>query len=510
MTAETRVVVGSGPNAVGVTHALLERGFHVTMLDVGRQLEPNIAAIVTRMAGQEPREWSADDKAVVQKMGFSATSALNPKRAFGSSYAYDLDPLLDAPRGVSLYGSRAYGGLSNVWGCALLRCAPQDLSPLPAEVVEGIGAAYARVEELVTQSIGVDIFTASESRPHLSISCEAEMLLKRHRCGDITGALDVYPTPLAIAADCKSCNGCMYGCVYGYTYTTRTTVENIFRRNPRFTYVANALVHRYEESPTGVTVFASDPQTGEHRAFPAKQVFLAAGMMGSLRIVWNSNDAVARTLEASDSSCFLLPGLRASLRPARHHHHHGQSHLSVDLRDPPFQEKPLHCQLYFNNPAVADGLMARYSALRAPFLQRLVKKANEYLVVAQGYLHSDFCHTLALTCGSDGRIHVSVRDNPQNTDFVSAALSTIARRLRHLGLVFLPRFADVTPYGGSKTAGALRHAVSSSPSTTDALGRPFRSRHVFIVDATVLASVPGRNHTLTTLANAFRIGQHAE
>ena len=43
---ELRIVVGSGPNAVAVTHALLGRGFEVTMLDVGRTVEPEIAKII--------------------------------------------------------------------------------------------------------------------------------------------------------------------------------------------------------------------------------------------------------------------------------------------------------------------------------------------------------------------------------------------------------------------------------------------------------------------------------
>ena len=81
--------------------------------------------------------------------------------------------------------------------------------------------------------------------------------------------------------------------------------------------------------------------------------------------------------------------------------------------------------------------------------------------------------------------------------------------MRRLGVVLLKPFADVTPFGGSKTAGALPHASAASPTATDPLGRPIGSNNVFVVDATVLGSVPGRNLTLTTMANAFRIGQSA-
>src|SRR5215217_6503861 len=113
---ELRIVVGSGPNAVAVTHALLERGLEVMMLDVGATVEPEVIPVVERMARQEPEEWSAEDKALIRRTGFDAKAELNPKRTFGSSFAYHLDTAIDAPAGVRLYGSQAFGGLSNVWG----------------------------------------------------------------------------------------------------------------------------------------------------------------------------------------------------------------------------------------------------------------------------------------------------------------------------------------------------------------------------------------------------------
>ena len=507
--SETRIVVGSGPNGVGVAHALLARGFHVTMLDVGRSLEPEIAATVAKMARQEPNEWTDSDKATVQRMAFSSSAAPNPKLSFGSSYAYAIDGQMTVSDGISLYGSHAFGGLSNVWGCALLRSTPADLAGSPDEVVQGVLSAYPRVEELVTQSIGVDIFASHSNSTHLCIADEAQAVLRRHRLSGDRSAIDVYPTPLAIAADCKACNGCMYGCVYGYTYSTRSTVEKMFLPNPRFTYVPHVAVTRYEESQTGVAVYARDQKTGEEIAYSGRQLFLAAGMMGTLRILWESNPAVTRTLEASDSSCFILPGVRTSLQPVAHSRHHGQSHLSVDLRDPPFDEKAVHFQLYFNNPAVADGLAAKHFFLRNAWFRHCLDRANEYLVIAQGYIHSDFCHSLLLSCASDGRIAVSVKRNPCTKAILDTALSSVKRRMRGLGIRFFPSLADVKPFGGSKSAGALRHAVIASPHTTDILGRPFGSKNVFIVDSTVLASTPGRNITLTTLANAYRIGQHA-
>src|SRR5215208_434931 len=130
---ETRIVVGSGPSSVGVTLALLERGFDVTVLDVGETLDSGTADIVNTMAAQEPQEWSEDNKAAIQRIDFGTDPALPPKRAFGSTFAYHLDPQVDLSPSMRLYGSHAFGGLSTVWGCALLKASRAELSGWPCD-----------------------------------------------------------------------------------------------------------------------------------------------------------------------------------------------------------------------------------------------------------------------------------------------------------------------------------------------------------------------------------------
>jgi hypothetical protein len=505
---ELRIVVGSGPNAVAVTHALLERGFDVMMLDVGTTVEGDIPPVVQRMARQEPEDWSEADKAVIRRIGFDDKAALNPKRTFGSAFAYHLDPAIDAPDGVRLYGSQALGGLSNVWGCALLTARVAELSGWPTDVAERVVSAYPHIGDLVRRSIGVDVLAPHPEGTHLELSTGARSVLRRFAESPVNG-IDIFPTPLAIAPSCKACNACMYGCVYDLTYSSRKTIEQVFADNPRFRYVGGVEVQRFVETADGIEIHAVDRNGDRPEVFRGRQLFLAAGLMATLNIVWNSVADVSRELSARDASCFILPGFLPSLLAGRQQRHHGQSHLSADLLVPPFGDKPAHFQLYFNNPAVSDGLKSRLPLLRANPLAALVDFANRYLVFAQGYLHSDFCHRLRLLHQADGRINVSVEHNPDTSRAIDLALSGFVRAMRRMGVMLLKPFADVTPFGGSKSAGALPHAAAASPTTTDPLGRPPGSKDVFVVDATVLGAIPGRNLTLTTMANAFRIGQAA-
>jgi choline dehydrogenase-like flavoprotein len=502
---EMRLVVGSGPGAIGVTHALLQRGFEVTMLDVGETLDAETARVVATMARQEPEAWSEADKAVIQRVDFTADPALSPKRLFGSTYAYFTDPKIEAPAAMRLYGSRALGGLSVVWGCALLRATADELAAWPPEVVGAVTNAYPAIRDLVQQSTGANIFAPGT---HLKMSAAAQAVWDKYRQSPLHRKdIDVYPTPLTIAKACKACNACMYGCVYGYTYSSRNTLDDLFMGNPRFRYVGGAVVESFSETAAGIEVRAVT--AGQAQTFSAKQLFLAAGMMGSMRILWNSTPAVSRSVEVRDSSCFLIPGLTLSGTWGGGAKHHGLSHLSVDLTAGPFETKPAHVQLYFNNPAVADGLKAKLGALNSGPARKLIDIANRFVVAGQGYLHSDFCHRLKLDCDDAGVIRASVVQNPATGQFIDAALSQFARKMRKLGLYFVKPAASVTPFGGSKTAGALPHAIEPSPSTTDPLGRPFQAKNVFVVDMTVMPSIPARNHTMTMFANALRIGQSA-
>jgi choline dehydrogenase-like flavoprotein len=504
---EMRVVVGSGPGAVGVTHALLQRGFEVTMLDVGETLDAQTAKVVAAMASQQPEQWSDEDKAVIQRVDFATDPGLSPKRLFGSTFSYFNDPGIEAPAAVKLYGSRALGGLSTVWGCALLRATPAELQAWPGPLSGEIAEAYLGIRDLLQPSIGADIFAAGT---HLKISQAAQAVWDRYRRSpQLHDDVSVYPTPLTISKACKACNACMYGCVYDYTYSSRTTIEDLFRRNPRFHYAGGIIVEQFSETAETVEVRAVSKATGNRQTFNARQLFLSAGMMASLRILWNSSAGVSRRLQARDSSLFVVPGLTLSGQWGGGARHHGLSHLSVDLTAGPFAEKPAHVQLYFNNPAVADGLKARLGPLNNGPARKLVDIASRFVVAGQGYLHSDFCHRLELDCDDAGIIRASVVHNPATDGFIDAALSQFARQMRKLGIYFVNPAASITPYGGSKTAGALPHAAQPDPSTTDQLGRPFGAKNVFVVDMTVMPSIPARNHTLTMFANALRIGQSA-
>src|SRR5207249_809293 len=111
------LVVGSGPSGVAAALALLERGGEVTMLDYGRRIEPEFAAIPRALAGLPYEAWPASQRDRLAGLSGGSEHGFPMKTNFGSDFARrttDLMPI--EARGADVLHSLARGGLSNLWG----------------------------------------------------------------------------------------------------------------------------------------------------------------------------------------------------------------------------------------------------------------------------------------------------------------------------------------------------------------------------------------------------------
>jgi len=136
MTPAPVGVVGSGPAAAAVVQALLSAGQRVCVLDVGRTLEPERDALRREMASAEPEQWAADLPARARGDYACTPEGLEVKTQFGSDYSSRL------PEGtagvdfgdVALSASVASGGLSNIWGAAILPYREHDIADWPLKL----------------------------------------------------------------------------------------------------------------------------------------------------------------------------------------------------------------------------------------------------------------------------------------------------------------------------------------------------------------------------------------
>ena len=259
-------VIGSGPSGVSAAVALLGRGSEVTMLDAGLELEPDRESLVRRMAEQDAAGWDAHSVARIKENMESGASGILLKYAYGSDFPYR-ETDLHAPReakGVGLLPSMAKGGLSNVWGAAVLPYLREEFDGWPV-TREQLEPHYRAVLGFMKLTAGRD--DLEERFPLYCDDCapvrpsaQAESFLKDLRKGrdqlKQRGLLFGY-SRIAVAPsnqhgrECAACGLCMYGCPYGLIYNSASTLDTL-RADARFKYVRGVVVEKFSETAGGV------------------------------------------------------------------------------------------------------------------------------------------------------------------------------------------------------------------------------------------------------------------
>src|ERR1035438_3927341 len=116
-------VVGSGPAGVACAKAVLDAGRRGRVLDGGVTLEADRMGLVERLKRAQPEQWTAADLAAYQAGMNPDVGGVPLKLVYGSDFAYrEADEQLGVHYdNVGLRPSLAQGGLSNVWGAAMMQ-----------------------------------------------------------------------------------------------------------------------------------------------------------------------------------------------------------------------------------------------------------------------------------------------------------------------------------------------------------------------------------------------------
>ena len=530
MPTETTYIIGSGPTGVAAAKALLDAGRSVTMLDAGLSLEEASQQALTQTMSTPASEW--DQKTLASfKSGSEATAqGILLKLAYGSDFPYrDGDQFITSTDEIGIVPSLARGGLSNVWGAAVLPYLPQDTADWPFEIDE-LAPHYRDVLNLMGLAGTSDDLIKEfplfvEPHDNLPTGSQIKALLadlQRGRQSLNKRGVLFGKSRLAVAKanrygfPCAACRLCMYGCPYGLIYNSSDTLIDL-NRDSNFSYRPNLVVKTFKESPHGVEIRAYDIEKKEEASFFAARLFVAAGTLSTTRLVLESLEAQDKSVLLRDSQYFLLPLLRyrAPNRFDRNEPTHTLAQAFIEILDEAVSKKSIHLQVYGYNELYREAI--RHSLGPLFNLSRLV--VSEFLkrfLLVQGYLHSDYSHTIearllpregdALT----GKLSLKVNENQQTR----STMNRLIRKLRSLrGLVravpLSPLLKMGPPGRGFHTGGSFPMRLAPQEFESDVLGRPYGCERVHIVDASVFPSITASTITLTAMANAHRIAATA-
>jgi choline dehydrogenase-like flavoprotein len=514
-------IIGSGPAGVACAKALLARGASVFMLDAGIELEPGRAKIVRQFAGTKPAAWNSNQVAEL-KSGMAADATGVPlKLLFGSNFPYreTEEKIPWRARGIGLRPSLALGGLSNVWGAAMLPYLDNDIAEWPiknSELAQHYRAA-AEITGLAAQRDDLEeLFPLHSENPEsLQSSRQANLLfgnLNHHRAalrgrGWRFGRARVAVRAADNAKDrgCIHCGFCLYGCPYGCIYNSADTVREL-RAEKNFSYQRDVIVTKLRENSEKVFIEGFHRETRAPLSFEANRVYLAAGVIPTAQIILRSQNAYDQPLTLRDSQYFLFPLILARrTRDVQSEQLYTLSQLFIELNNPKISRRSVHLQIYTYSDIIGQAVRKSLGPLKM-----FARQIEERMVIAQGYLHSDESSAIAMTLKRDGEkdfLQLDAQPNPEARRTVKKILrELLSQTVRLGGMVVPPMLQLAEPGRGFHNGGSIPMRAQPKNFESDTLGRPHGWSRVHAVDASVLPSVPATTITFSVMANAHRIG----
>ncbi|MBI5242092.1 MAG: hypothetical protein HY922_00245 [Elusimicrobia bacterium] len=524
-----RIVIGSGPSGVSCAKALLSSGASVLMIDGGTELEEEKRRVVEQLASQDPDSW---DKALVRSIVgdyLSARKSLAFKPVFGSEYPYarqELDTVIQ--EGTRCVISHARGGLSSVWGAAVLPNTAADFKgwPFPREELDPSYAEAAGMLRIAGRRDDLEALFPyhAEPAPAPRLSSQAQSLLDRWerrkasmRSGGMVfgqSRLALRTAPSGPSRACEYVGLCLSGCPYSAIYNSIQTLDEL-RKDGRFRYEPGWIAEKVEEAGCGVRVRCrSLMRRGPPAFFEGRRAFIACGPIATLKLMASSLGLAGRELALRYQPYFLLPILlfdgHADVEKERLH---TLAQLFLEILDPSISERPVHLQLYTYN----EFIRQRVEQILQPFppLAKLLGPALwGRLALIQGYLDSseaDRIRVQALPdvdCGMrlrlKGRLSARTRWKIMRT-----AGKLLARGGQLGGLPLLPLMEIGAPGEGNHIGASFPMSKNPGPFESDILGRPGGFQRVHLVDASVLPSLASTTLSYTVMANAHRIARKA-
>lgn len=521
------IVIGSGPAAAAATLALLARDAEsVVVMDLGASLESDRRQLLASVASAHPDEWSAEVRDVLaQRPRTENHGELPQKRVLGSDFPFREFGQLE---GIDVVGggnrrivSGAFGGFSNAWGAQILPFTRETIGEWPIAYDDLLPHYEAILRHLPFAAVNDDyaeLFPLlAPSSPLPPLSDGAQAVLERyaqHRTAVRRLGVLVGRARLAFEASrCVECGLCLTGCPFDLIYSARQTLAPTIRRGS-VRHEPGLLALEVGEDEVGCWVRARRLEDGSIVTKRADRVFVAAGALGSTRIVLNSVRRSVRRLELAESVQFVLPffSIRGQRDP-RAYSTFTLNQISMLVRYGRDGLDLAQLHLYPYNPVFEDelpGLIARSPRLKTTVLKRTV--------AALGYLPSWASPAMVVDVRESGSdqlpfIRISGRRNPVTG---RALAKTLARLLGVAPALDLwPGLPVLRLSGPGKSyhfGGSLPH-VAGKPRAgaleTDVLGRTAEWRRVHIVDGAVLPTVPSTTFTLSVMANAHRIATAA-
>lgn len=515
-------IVGSGHAAVSAAKAVIEQGFKPIIIDAGECGSQARQKLVQDLAKTEPENWDKQTVAALTENKSISGSAVPRKHVFGSDYLYAENRPSIPTRNKDTRAAQSFtkGGFSIGWGGAMLPAADTDMQGWPFKR-ETLEPYYNKVLQDIPLAAGEDGLqnafpTYKAETENVTLDAQSQALfddcsqLDPVKLGESGTAFVCGKARLALkASDCRYCGICLSGCPYGLLYTADQLLEDLIA-NDQVEYRPRQIVSEVLEGADQITVKVTDPSGRVQPEETFDKVFLAAGAMGTSRVMLQSMQKYDTPLELLDSEKFAIPFLRYKGAKVEWPQSNTFSSLFFESRFEHISPYWLHMQVSATNDLILQKLFAK-GQYGLNWVGKVAQPLISRLMVGFCGLHSDHSPRISMMLkqNAPGNVHMEVSkiENP-DTEAVVKAYGRAFRKLgRDFGCEFVPEMTQLWEPGITGHCGGS-FPMKQEPvnwNDTDLNGTPQGYSRLHLVDAAVFPSIPGTTVSLLIMANAYRI-----
>lgn len=522
------IVVGSGTSGVNAAYPLAEAGKRVLILDVGyedtvyRDIIPDLPFTEIRRTDDNQHRYFLGDAFEGIPFGKERVGAqLTPPRLHISAETERLMPVESGT--FEALESLALGGLGAGWGAGVFPFDDSELRGLPITRAD-LDPHY----EIVADRIGVSAdrddllpFMAEyrSMLPPLEIDTNAEVVFERYRrYREVWNRRGFFMgrTPLAVCTTTHRGRGPQpyfdldfWADKNRSVYRPRWTLEEMLQF-PSFSYLSRRFVTSFKESESGVEVLARNLETGETETHHAPALILAAGTLSTARIVLRSTGNYETRVPILTNPYSYVPVINTGMlgREPRDRRH-SLAQITAIYREPGKDTAPIQAQ-YFSYRSLLTFKLLKESPLSfrdSLILMRTLTPLFGILGINQeDYVTpSKYCALHRSEGDEPDRLEICSELSPEEERTRDRNDKIMVRFFRKLGCLPLKRIK--LPQGTSiHYAGTFPMSAEPRDLTCDADCLLRGTKAVYLADGSVLAYLPAKGLTFTTMANANRVG----
>jgi len=476
-------IIGSGPTgAIAADFILKNSNIRVDLIDAGIT---SFSKVKNKSKGIIPKKTLFGNAFVYKRID-------NKKFSFDGKTSFDT--------------SHAKGGLSNVWGANISSLHNKYIAQWGINKEEFNNAfqyVLKRIPICAQKDMIDDQYEIAISNKHIildGISYEHTQFNKNERDNLHKNNISIGASKLAIDTKlCIRCEGCMDGCKVNAIFNAANLLSEL-ESSVRFKYKPNYIFDKFVEDKNNVTIFLINTKSNKIEAHTYDAIIIATGVIDTTSIVRKSLN-ISSDFIVKESKKYYLPfistklfaGLKTSGDLAL-------SHIFIQHLN---KSSMVHCQLYSSFHILEFILKNKIGSVSSLILRPL-KFLLKYIYVGMVYLDSEDSGSFSLK-ERGIKVIVNGTESIKSKKRLKSFLSAMRKTSRFSHLIPMPLILGSKLGHSQHFGGTLPMKKKPRIHEVDMLGRPCHHKRTFIIDSSVLPSIPALPTTITVMANAVRI-----